>query len=237
MTIPKDAADLDFDERERLGWEHTYRSGAESIWATLPFVQSAIVAFGDISPGPVLELPCGGGRNTVPLARALPLVVGVDRSEAALALAASVLVRERLRNCVLVAGDIHSLPFLSDQFAGVFCADLLAHLRNPEKAIQELIRVTAPGGCLVMNVASDTDSTMVDPEMRQVGPLEFLYRDTVYFRYYDRSSLEEILVRSGLVAPAISRVSWTEAPHVEYRDYEHQHDSWLVQVTKPRRCE
>ena len=63
-------------------------------------------------PGPVLELGCGTGRLTIPVARAGAQVVGVDRSAAMLNRA-----RQRLRRARTSArrgrGDIRQLPFRS----------------------------------------------------------------------------------------------------------------------------
>ena len=60
--------------------------------------------------GPVLELGCGTGRLTIPVARAGAAVVGIDRSAPMLARA-----RQRLRRAraaaLLLRGDIRQLPF------------------------------------------------------------------------------------------------------------------------------
>ncbi|HXG89448.1 MAG TPA: class I SAM-dependent methyltransferase [Vicinamibacterales bacterium] len=64
------------------------------------------------SPGPVLELGSGTGRVTFPLAKQGITVVGIDRSAAMLARAAT--RRRRLRtkaSIQLVRGDIRYLPF------------------------------------------------------------------------------------------------------------------------------
>lgn len=62
--------------------------------------------------GPVLELGCGTGRVSLPLARAGVPLTGVDRSAAMLAFARTRLRRARLVDAVaLVQGDIRSLPF------------------------------------------------------------------------------------------------------------------------------
>lgn len=60
--------------------------------------------------GPVLELGCGTGRITVPVARAGAAIVGIDRSEPMLARARARLRRARLP-AALVRGDIRALPF------------------------------------------------------------------------------------------------------------------------------
>jgi ubiquinone/menaquinone biosynthesis C-methylase UbiE len=62
--------------------------------------------------GPILELGCGTGRVTFPLARDGAEMIGVDRSEAMLARAATRKRRTRRPIDVkLVRGDIRHLPF------------------------------------------------------------------------------------------------------------------------------
>jgi SAM-dependent methyltransferase len=62
--------------------------------------------------GRVLELGCGTGRISVPIARAGARVVGIDRSAPMLARGRQRLKRGRLTNAVsLVRGDIRHLPF------------------------------------------------------------------------------------------------------------------------------
>src|SRR5690349_9306417 len=60
--------------------------------------------------GVVLELGCGTGRLTVPVARAGAAIVGIDRSAPMLARARQRLRRARL-SARLLRGDIRHLPF------------------------------------------------------------------------------------------------------------------------------
>src|SRR4051812_37909045 len=60
--------------------------------------------------GPILELGCGTGRLTVPVARTGARIVGIDRSAAMLARARQRLRRARL-GALLLRGDIRQLPF------------------------------------------------------------------------------------------------------------------------------
>ena len=62
--------------------------------------------------GPVLELGCGTGRLSVPVARVAPRFVGIDRSAPMLSRLTRRLRRARLgRGAVVVRGDIRALPF------------------------------------------------------------------------------------------------------------------------------
>ena len=64
--------------------------------------------------GPVLELGCGTGRVSLPVAKATNLLVGIDRSAEMLARAGRRLRRSRYGSRVrLVRGDIRALPFLA----------------------------------------------------------------------------------------------------------------------------
>src|SRR5580765_71061 len=90
-------------------WENARTLGRRDIpfWRTLALQ----------SEGPVLELGCGTGRISIPLARAGVSIVGVDRSEAMLSRARKRIRRGRLPSRVqLIRSDIRALPFPSSTF-------------------------------------------------------------------------------------------------------------------------
>ena len=85
-------------------WENARTLGRRDVpfWRTLALQ----------SDGPVLELGCGTGRISIPLARAGVSVVGIDRSDAMLARARQRIRRGRLTSRArLIRGDIRALPF------------------------------------------------------------------------------------------------------------------------------
>jgi SAM-dependent methyltransferase len=90
-------------------WENAQTLGKRDV----PFWRRLALAAG----GPVLELGCGTGRVTFPLARARVPIVGIDRSAEMLQRAA--VRKRRLRTRVsldLVRGDIRHLPFARKTF-------------------------------------------------------------------------------------------------------------------------
>jgi SAM-dependent methyltransferase len=90
-------------------WENARTLGRRDVpfWRTLALR----------SEGPVLELGCGTGRISIPLARAGVSLVGVDRSEAMLSRARTRIRRGRLPFPVrLIRADIRALPFPSATF-------------------------------------------------------------------------------------------------------------------------
>jgi ubiquinone/menaquinone biosynthesis C-methylase UbiE len=85
-------------------WENARTLGRRDV----PFWQRLAAS----SRGPILELGCGTGRVTFPLAREGTRIVGVDRSAEMLARAAKRKRRAHHRIAVqLVRGDIRHLPF------------------------------------------------------------------------------------------------------------------------------
>jgi SAM-dependent methyltransferase len=93
-----------------------------------------------------LDAGCGTGALAYALAPHVGEVVGIDASEDFLAAA-----REQAPpNCVFVAGDVQSLPFGYGEFDVAGCLRVLHHVRRPELVVSELVRVTAPGGRILV---------------------------------------------------------------------------------------
>jgi len=101
----------------REGW-HGWDDYAQFYdWESAQTVQRRDVGFwqrlADRIGGPVLELGCGTGRVSLPVARTVEMVVGVDRSSEMLDRARSRLRRSKYGPRVkLVRGDIRALPVL-----------------------------------------------------------------------------------------------------------------------------
>jgi len=49
-----------------------------------------------------------------------------------------------------IIGDAHSLPFRDGSFDCILCTEVLEHLREPQKAINEMRRVLRDGGKLIL---------------------------------------------------------------------------------------
>jgi SAM-dependent methyltransferase len=100
----------------------------------------------DISPGDrVLDVGCGPGNFSRDFARAAGegLVVGIDASETMLAAAVK---RGAAANLAYVRGDAADLPFGDGAFDAVCCFAALYLIEEPLQALDEIVRVLAPGG-------------------------------------------------------------------------------------------
>src|SRR5712692_9828579 len=107
--------------------------------------------------GRVLELGCGTGRLSVPLARAGASLVGVDRSApmlARVARRAKTLPRRRngprCSGLQLVRADIRALPFAAGEFRAVLAPygmlQSLTRERDLQATLVSVARVLEPGG-------------------------------------------------------------------------------------------
>ena len=96
----------------------------------------------------VLDAGCGPGVMTRELARRLGTgsVVGLDMSAAQVRLAADAATSEGLSNVRFETGSAYQLPFPDASFDLVFSHALLEHLRAPQRAMAEFLRVLRPGG-------------------------------------------------------------------------------------------
>ncbi|HEY7171534.1 MAG TPA: class I SAM-dependent methyltransferase [Vicinamibacterales bacterium] len=116
--------------------------------------------------GPVLELGCGTGRISLPLARDGVSLVGIDRSSGMLERArrrAGALTKthggrsgRRLR---LVRGDIRALPFGAGEFRMVLAPygilQSLLRDRDLTSTLASVARVLAPGGLFGIDLVPD----------------------------------------------------------------------------------
>lgn len=91
---------------------------------------------------PCLEIGCGEGANLARL-RQRVRCFGVDLFPAKAAFAA-----RQLPDVGIACAHAAVLPFADASFATVFVRDLLHHLADPRAAVEEAVRVLAPGGLL-----------------------------------------------------------------------------------------
>ncbi len=111
--------------------------------------------------GRVLELGCGTGRISVPVARAGARLVGIDRSAAMLARGRQRLRRSRLTGTAsLVRGDIRHLPFrrrsgFSLVMAPYGILQSLTREKDLRATIESVHRVLPRGGLFVVDLVPD----------------------------------------------------------------------------------
>jgi ubiquinone/menaquinone biosynthesis C-methylase UbiE len=144
-------------------WENAQTLGRRDV----PFWQRIAAKAG----GTVLELGCGTGRVTVPLARAGVDVIGIDRSAPMLERAQQRVARARRASAIgrgpsaishqplFVRGDIRALPFAPQSVAMVLAPyGILQSLIRPRDltaALASVARVIAPGATFGVDLVPD----------------------------------------------------------------------------------
>lgn len=127
------------------------------------YKRESFALLGARAGGRFLDVGCGTGEDALALAEIVGLggwVVGVDRSETMIAEA-----RRRAAGTALPleyhVGDIYALAFPDGAFDGCRADRVFQHLAEPDRALAELVRVTRPGGRIVV-FDPDWDTLIVD---------------------------------------------------------------------------
>ena len=133
------------DSYDRLAVDYAkhFRDG----YAVLPVEMSVLSLFVSVVDGPVLDVGCGTGMQTVELVRHGLDVSGVDLSPGMLAVA-----RTSLPQLNFTVGSMLALPFGTAAFAGVVAFYSTIHVPDDllPTALAELARVLRPGGHLLL---------------------------------------------------------------------------------------
>jgi len=96
----------------------------------------------------VLDVGCGIGQVASKLAEEGLECVGVDISPIGIRTAVRGLKKNT--NAFFIVASTYSLPFKQEAFGTVGCFDLLEHLNNPEKCLDEMLRTLKQNGTIVV---------------------------------------------------------------------------------------
>ena len=160
--------------------------------------------------GSVLELGCGTGRVTIPVARAGARIVGVDRSAEMLSHARRRSTRARLATRVSwIRGDIRSLPFrLSARFKLVMApygiVQSLVRESDLKATLAAVVDVLAPGGIFGIDLVPDL-------------PVWKEYRNKVRFRGARRGGRSRITLVETVRQDRSKRLTIFDQRYVEQR--------------------
>lgn len=156
--------------------------------------------------GTVLDVGCGPGTDTIALAHLVGptgQVVGIDFNATFLAQADERADQAGVGNWVTHQhADATNLPFEANTFDACRSERLLQHLLHPEQAVAEMVRITQPGGWIVI-IDADWGTLMFDtPEIdieRRLVRLEADLHNNGYagrqlYRLLKRQHLTDILI-------------------------------------------
>lgn len=96
----------------------------------------------------ILDIGCGTGRFTIPIAKRCKKVIGIDFSEDMLLVAKR--KSKNIKNTKYRKLDIaKKLPFKNNSFDKIVCTLVVSHIKNLEKFIKEIQRILKKGGIFV----------------------------------------------------------------------------------------
>jgi SAM-dependent methyltransferase len=119
----------------------------ERSWGRYAFAverDALLEALGPLEGRRLVEVGCGTGRFTAAFEHAGAEVTGVDNAPAMLARTAS------RTDAALLLADAHTLPLPDDTFDVAIAVTLLEFADDPQRIVAELVRVTRPGGRVVV---------------------------------------------------------------------------------------
>lgn len=110
----------------------------------------------------LIDLGCGTGYYLFLLSNlgvSLRLT-GLDNNQKAMGEA-----RESLssKNIKFVFGDLHRMPFKNESFDKAVMSEVLEHLENDQRVLEEVLRILKPGGILVVSTPSINYPFFWDP--------------------------------------------------------------------------
>jgi SAM-dependent methyltransferase len=136
-------------------------------WWNLDFLQLVAKRWNFDAVRDVLDVGCGVGHWGTLLSSVMPehvRVIGVDREPRWVEQARARALARRLEGRFSYRqGEVDHLPFPDNSFDLTTCQTLLIHVPDPAAAISEMMRVTRPGGLVVVAEPNNlTESLLLD---------------------------------------------------------------------------
>jgi len=147
----------------------------------------------------VLDLGCGVGRVTVPLAREGALITALDNSQKMLDICLeNIKSAGYVHQVELKRASARDLPFSDQTFDAVLCLGLLEHLppQIREEALLEMIRVVRQDGAIVV-VVNNTESVFLRREERY--EMEQQNESGYYVSLVGKQAIEHFFETNGFV--------------------------------------
>jgi ubiquinone/menaquinone biosynthesis C-methylase UbiE len=140
LTIPLTEHDV---EDGYTQWAPRYDGPNPAIELETPIVNAMLDA---VSPGVALDAACGTGRHAAKLVELGHRVIGVDTTEAMLAVA-----RDKVPAAEFRTGRLEALPVDDESVDVLTCTLALTHVEDLAPVMREFARVVRPGGRVILS--------------------------------------------------------------------------------------
>ncbi|MBI4395988.1 MAG: class I SAM-dependent methyltransferase [Elusimicrobia bacterium] len=160
----------------------------------------------------LLDVGCGSGMHAIRAARVCRSVIGFDHNPESLGIGERTAHTQGLCNVTFRAGNAEeSFPFQDGQFTKVMMLDVLEHLRQRDRVLEEARRVLKPGGFLLLAVPN----RMTTWRRRLAAAGLFSYSDPDHKFEYTRDEIHSQLLSRGFEiireGPVVVDTPWVGA--------------------------
>jgi 2-polyprenyl-3-methyl-5-hydroxy-6-metoxy-1,4-benzoquinol methylase len=137
----------------------------------------------------LLDAGCSWGYATRFFTERAHRVAGIDVDERAIGVAS-----ERYPEIDFRAAPLEAIPHPDEAFDVVLCLDVLEHVQDERRSLDELFRVLRPGGTLILSTPHRGAFSFLDPVnvLRRLGRI-----DEPEHRHYSVADLRRLLDASG----------------------------------------
>jgi SAM-dependent methyltransferase len=145
-------------------------------WWNRDYLELVATRFGLDAVRRVLDVSCGvghWGRLIGSILAPEAKITGVDREPSWIRQAAQAAKRDQLEGRLhYQQASAEALPFADAQFDMVTCQTLLIHVASPPAVIREMMRVTAPGGLIMLAEPNNRAGLLVSSSVTASTPIE-----------------------------------------------------------------
>ena len=143
----------------------------------------------------VLDIGCGTGELTLEVKKFLPnsIITACDIDSISLN---KFKPNAQKQGITLKLVDAQVLPFSKNSFGFITMFDVLEHVKDPDKVIDEIKRVLARGGIFHLVVPCEGDLMTIDGWLKQVFRLNLKKKPIGHIQQFTRSDILEILKKN-----------------------------------------
>jgi len=139
----------------------------------------------------ILDLGCGIGYYCEFLSNLGVAVFGVDIDQKSIDMA-----KESYPTINFSVCSANGIPFKADSFDKVLCTEILEHIKDEDKAIKEIYRVTKPGGLILITVPCFEG--IFGSLIKEIGHSRGCGFEKHFRRGYSIGTIKELTDRNGL---------------------------------------
>jgi ubiquinone/menaquinone biosynthesis C-methylase UbiE len=136
----------------------------------------------DVRSGKVLDVGCGTGRVIRKLLDRGAEIVGLDVSPEMLKIA-----RKKFKKTTFIEGNIENMLFPDEDFDMVIASFVIVHLKNLQKAFDEVYRILKPGGVFIVTNINQRKS----PKLKNTSGKEIVIKSFYHIPEQVISALKE----------------------------------------------